>query len=53
MVLKILINTYGSPLRLIILGGVKIQLTEGTTQGDNLAMSFYALAILEYKIAFK
>ena len=46
---KILINTYHSPLRLIILGGVEIQSTEGNTQGDNLAMSFYALATVETK----
>ena len=44
---KMLINTYCSPLRLIIVGGAEIQSTEGTTQGDNLAMSFYALATVE------
>ena len=44
---KILISTYRSPSRLIILGGAEIQSTEGTTQGDNLAMSFYALVTVE------
>ena len=33
--IKILINTYRSPSRLIILGGAEIQSTEGTTQGHN------------------
>ena len=32
---KILINTYRSPSRLIILGGAEIQSIEGTTQGHN------------------
>ena len=32
---------------MIILGGAKIQSTEGTTQGDNLAMSFYALGTVQ------
>ena len=27
---------------MIIMGGAEIQSTEGKTQGDNLAMSFYA-----------
>ena len=44
---KILISTYHSPSRLIILGGAKIQSTEGTTQSDNSAMSFYALVTVE------
>ena len=39
----ILINTYRLPTRLIILGAKYILSTEGTTQGDNLSMSFYAL----------
>ena len=39
----IMINTYRQPSRLIILGGMEILSTEGTTQGDNLAMPFYAL----------
>ena len=33
--------------RLIIYGGAEIQSTEGTTESDNLAMSFYTLAIVE------
>ena len=40
----ILINTYRTPARLIILGSHDIFSMEGTTQGDNLAMAFYALA---------
>ena len=44
---KILISTYRSPSRLIILGGAEIQSTKDTIQGDNLAMSFYALATVE------
>ena len=39
----ILINTYRQPTRMIVLGGNKIMSAEGTTKGDNLAMSFYAL----------
>ena len=41
----ILINTYRISVRMIILGGKDILSSEGTTQGDNLAMSFYALGI--------
>lgn len=40
----VLINTYRSPSRLIIGDGKEILSLEGTTQGDNLAMSFYALS---------
>ena len=39
----ILVNTYRRPARLIILGASDIYSLEGTTQGDNLAMTFYAL----------
>ena len=39
----VLINTYRRPARMIILGSVDILSVEGTTQGDNLAMAFYAL----------
>ena len=42
---KILINTYCSC--------AEIQLTKGTTQGDNLAMSFYALATIEIQNRFQ
>ena len=30
-----------------MIGGTEIQSTEGTTQADNLALSFYALATVE------
>ena len=39
----ILINTYRVPARLFIVGGGEIESAEGTTQGDTLAMAFYAL----------
>ena len=39
----ILINTYRKPARLVILNSIDIPSLEGTTQGDNLAMAFYAL----------
>ena len=39
----VLINTYRKSSRLIISGGVELLSREGTTQGDNLAMSFYGL----------
>ena len=39
----ILVNTHREPTRMVILGGKEILSTEGTTQGDNLAMTFYAL----------
>ena len=42
---QILINTYRAPIRLIIPGSGEIASTEGTTQGDPLAMAMYALAI--------
>ena len=38
-----LINTYRAPSRLFIIGGGEIKSLEGTTQGDPLAMKFYAL----------
>ena len=38
-----LINTYRVPSRLLIVGGGEIKSLEGTTQGDPLAMQFYAL----------
>ena len=42
-----LINTYRNPSRLIITGDTNNEILslEGTTQGDNLAMIFYALGI--------
>ena len=39
----ILVNTHRRPARLIILGASHIYCLEGKTQGDNLAMAFYAL----------
>ena len=40
----VLINTYREPARLFITGGKELLSKEGTTQGDNLAMSFYGLS---------
>ena len=39
----VLINTYRNPARLILLNGGEILSTEGTTQGDTLAMAFYGV----------
>ena len=39
----ILVNTYRRPACLIILGASDIYSLEGTMQGNNLAMAFYAL----------
>ena len=38
-------NTYRAPIRLFITGSGEIASTEGTTQGDPLAIAMYALAI--------
>ena len=43
----ILINTYRTSSRMIIMGGPEIQSIEGTTQGDNLFMPFYAIATMQ------
>ena len=40
------INTYRQPARLFIVGGKEIASAEGTTQGDPLAMAFYAISTL-------
>ena len=40
-----LINTYRATVRLFVTGSDEIASTEGTTQGDPLAMAMYALAI--------
>ena len=39
------INTYRVPARLFITGGKELSSAEGTTQGDPLAMSFYAISL--------
>ena len=41
---KVLINTYRKPTRLFIVGGGEIASTEGTVQGDTLAMQFYGIS---------
>ena len=42
---QILVNTYQDPLRCIICGDGEISSSEGTTQGDPLAMAMYAFAV--------
>ena len=37
------VNTYHRPARWIILGASDIYSSEGTTQGNNLAMAYYGL----------
>ena len=39
-------NCYNKPARLFITGGKEIQSTEGTTQGDPIAMGMYALGLM-------
>lgn len=40
-----LINTYRAPARLFVVGGEELESSEGTTQGDPLAMSLYAVSL--------
>ena len=42
---RILVNTYQASIRCIICGDGEIASSEGTTQGDPLAMAMYALAV--------
>ena len=39
------INAYREPARLFIAGGKELRSVEGTTQGDPLAMSLYAVSL--------
>ena len=38
-------NTYRVPARLFVVGGSELKSAEGTTQGDPLAMSMYAISL--------
>ena len=49
----VLINTYRAPVRMIVVGSGEISSTEGTTQGDPLAMAMYALAVVPLIDKFK
>ena len=42
---QVLYNTYQAPVRCVIPGSGEISSSEGTTQGDPLAMAMYALAV--------
>ena len=42
---QVLTNTYQAPVRCVVQGGGEILSTEGTTQGDPLAMAMYAFAM--------
>ena len=39
------INTYRVPARFFVVGGSELKSAEGTTQGDRLAMSIYAISL--------
>ncbi len=41
----VLNNTYWAPVKLYVTGGGEIESTEGTTQGEPLAMAMYALTV--------
>ena len=42
---QVLFNTYQAPVRCVIQGSGEVSSSEGTTQGDPLAMAMYALAV--------
>ena len=42
---QVLYNTYQAPVRCVIQGSGEVSSSEGTTQGDPLAMAMYALAV--------
>ena len=42
---QVLFNTYQAPVQCVIQGSGEVSSSEGTTQGDPLAMSMYALAV--------
>ena len=48
MIARVLINCYRGDAPLFV-GGVILLSTEGTTQGDPLAMAMFALASVPYK----
>ena len=45
MIATYAINTYRAPARLFVIGGKELLSSEGTTQGDPLAMSLYAISL--------
>ena len=45
MIATYAVNAYRAPARLIVIGGEELLSSEGTTQGDPLAMSLYAISL--------
>ena len=39
-------NCYQLPSRLFVIGGVELKSSEGTTQGDPIAMMIYAITVI-------